>query len=182
VREHRRGHKMEIEFLVKLAQKGDKDAFHKLIELHKEELYKIAFSYMRNKEDALDVVGDTVFKAYLNIKKLKEPKYFRTWTVRILINNANNVLKKRKKELNILQIFRKHHSIEDKEQSIDLENAINSLDKKSRDIVILKYYNGFTLKEISEAMDCPLGTIKSNLSRSLKKLRIQLEEDGYEKL
>lgn len=52
---------------------------------------------MKNEEDALDVLQETIYKAYISIEKLKEPKYFKTWITRILINNALDVIKKEKR-------------------------------------------------------------------------------------
>lgn len=163
--------------LVMKAQKGDKEAFGKLIDIHKGDMYRIAFSYMRNKEEAMDIVGDAVYKGFIGIKKLKNGNYFKTWIIRILINTANSAIKKKNKERSLFGFFREAGEVKDHEMVMDLRDAIKSLDRKSKNIVILKYYNGFTLENISEILECPLGTVKSNLSRTLKKLKISLEDE-----
>ena len=80
--------------LVKRAIRGNPDAYGQLIAGQQEYLYKMAFLYMKNKEDALDLVGSTVLKGYQNIHRLKNPEWFRTWLTRILINLARDELKK----------------------------------------------------------------------------------------
>ncbi|MTK13271.1 MAG: RNA polymerase subunit sigma-70, partial [Clostridiaceae bacterium] len=83
--------------IVTKAQKGDDIAFSELINSCKEKLYKIAFAYLKNEEEALDIVSDTIYKAYMDINKLKNPQYFNTWITRIRINGAINRLKKNKR-------------------------------------------------------------------------------------
>ena len=70
------GCKVDTNVKIKLAQKGDDNAFYELISERKDQLYKTAFAYVKNKEEALDIVSDTVYKAYISIKNLKEPSFF----------------------------------------------------------------------------------------------------------
>jgi len=79
--------------LVEEAISGCKEAFSTLVDMNKEYLYKTAFLYMKNQEEALEVYQETVYKAYINLHKLKKPEFFKTWLTRILINNANDRLK-----------------------------------------------------------------------------------------
>ena len=88
---------MEIKDKVKKAISGDDEAFEYIINNCKERLYRTAFAYVKNEEQALDVVQETVYKAYVSIEKLKNPEYFNTWITRILINNALTVIKKNSK-------------------------------------------------------------------------------------
>ena len=84
------------ESLEKEAIKDDK-AFEKLIEHYKEYLYKTAYLYVKNGADALDIVGETIYKSFIGRKKFKDYSFFKTWITRILINNAIDLLKKKKK-------------------------------------------------------------------------------------
>ena len=77
--------------LVKRAQRGDTDAFIRLMEKHKLPLYKIAKSYLRNEEDIADVMQDTILSAYEHIKELRQVLYFKTWLTRILIDRKSVV-------------------------------------------------------------------------------------------
>ena len=83
--------------LVARAKKGDADAFQALIHEEKEKLYKMAYVYMRNEDDALEVFQETVYKAFESIATLKNNDYFSTWVTRILINTAIALLEKETK-------------------------------------------------------------------------------------
>lgn len=166
------------------AQKGDDVAFSKLIKGCKENLYKIAFAYLKNEEEALDIVSDTIYKAYMNINKLENPQYFNTWITRILINNAINRLKKN----NRIILIDEYEKIEgfntqlsdiefDVSRRVDLYSAIDQLNVKLKSIIILKYFQDMTISEISEVLKIPEGTIKVYLHRALKKLKIELKEE-----
>ncbi|MFR3566917.1 MAG: sigma factor [Paraclostridium sordellii] len=85
------------ETLIKQSQWGNDDAFEKLIDRYEGYLYKMAFLYVKNEQDAMDIYQETVLKAYLNITKLKDRKAFKTWITKILVNNVytkNNQAKK----------------------------------------------------------------------------------------
>jgi RNA polymerase sigma-70 factor, ECF subfamily len=88
---------MDTAELVRMAQKGNHQAFCQLVDEKKESLYRIAYSYVKNKEDALDIVSETVYKALISIERLKNPQHFHTWFTRILINCAINHIQKNKK-------------------------------------------------------------------------------------
>lgn len=87
--------------LVYAAVAGDEDAFEGLIIHESDKLYRIAYLHMQNKEDALDVVQEATFKAFLSIKQLKEPAYFSTWLVKILIHTAYKMLEKQKRTVQL---------------------------------------------------------------------------------
>jgi RNA polymerase sigma-70 factor (ECF subfamily) len=173
----------DIDTVIK-AQKGDDIAFSELIKCHKENLYKVAFAYLKNEEEALDIVSDTIYKVYMDIDKLKNPQFFNTWITRILINKAINRLKKNKRII-LVDEYEKIDNLNynssdigtDVPKCIDLYNAIDSLNVKSRTIIILKYFQDMTISEISKVLEVPEGTVKVYIHRSLKKLKIQLKEE-----
>ena len=74
---------MMNEFLIRKAKKGDKDAFCRLMDEQVQCMYKVAFSYLKNDEDAADAIQDTILSCYENLKSLKQNKYFKTWMIRI---------------------------------------------------------------------------------------------------
>lgn len=88
---------MALVEVVKKAIKGDKESFSMLIQERKEQIYKIAYSYVNNVDDALDIVQDVIYKALISIKDLKQPEYFNTWIIRITINYSINHLRKYKR-------------------------------------------------------------------------------------
>lgn len=169
---------MEINDLVKSAVNGNDDAFYQLVSCKKDMLYRTAFSYVKNKEDALDIVSETAYRAYISLKKIKEPKYFYTYLQRILINTAIDFLRKKKDTAEL-----KEDMLEDKAESesyIDLRNSLDSLSGDYKAIIIMKYFQDFTLKEVAEVLGCPLGTVKSKLHKALSILKLDLEEGYYE--
>ncbi len=168
---------MEFKENVKKAIKGNKDSFTIIIQSRKEKLYRIAYSYVRNQEDALDIVQETVYKAFISINTLKNPEYFDTWIVRILINNSINYMKQNKKVLYLEdEKFTKAESYNSVEY-LDLHDALNKLDDKLKTIIILKYFEDLTIREIADILGEPINTVKTNLYRTLKKLKISIGEE-----
>lgn len=163
------------------ARSGDDNAFTDLISERKEMLYRIAFTYVKNKEDALDIVGETIYKAYISMKKLKEPQFFYTWLTRILINCAMDHIRKHKRIVPIENEIAGYEALNgrDSVELLDLYNAVDRLEPKYKTIVILKYFQDFTLVQISEVLECPVGTVKTHLHKALKELRFELKEDCY---
>ena len=82
--------------LVKKAMRGSPKAFGDLIEAQQEYLYRMAYLYVRQEADALDVVQESILKAYKSLKTLREPEYFRTWLTKIVINTAQDRRRRRK--------------------------------------------------------------------------------------
>ncbi|WP_079708038.1 sigma-70 family RNA polymerase sigma factor [Paraliobacillus ryukyuensis] len=170
---------MEHLKLIKKAKAGDKKAFEKLLSLHSDRLYRTAFIYTGNREDALDTVQETAYKAFLAIKQLKENKYFLTWLTRILINSAYDLRKKQKKDVPFEYISdlpsNKNERID---EHIDLVRAINELKDNQRDAIILFYYHDLPIKEVSEIMNIPENTVKTNLQRGKKQLKNTMKGAG----
>ncbi|WP_353957862.1 sigma-70 family RNA polymerase sigma factor [Lysinibacillus sp. G4S2] len=169
--------------LVKKAQKGSDKAFLKLFQAYEADIYRMAFIYVKNQEDALDIVQEVAFKSFDKITTLKEPAYFKTWLIKITISCALNYLKRHQKvvpmKTEMLDVV--PTTVKDPTISILLYQMLNELSDEEKGIVILKYYEGYSFKEISELLHIPLGTAKSVLYRALQKLRLQVEEvDFYE--
>lgn len=171
-----------MEELVKKAKAGSSEAYYQLFQDVERDIYKMAFIYVNNKEDALDIVQETAYRSFKTIHTLKEPNYFKTWIIRITINSSLDLLRKNKFILPIKEEQYKQYS-PDREQdlplSITLNDLINKLDENEKSMVILKYYQEFTFKESAELLDIPLGTAKSILYRALAKLRQDLEKEDF---
>ncbi len=173
---------------VRRARQGDSDAFLELIQERKDDIYKLAYTYVKNQEDALAIVHDVVYKVYISLKKLKNPDVFNTWLIRIIVNNSIDYLKKRKRissiEINydkletLEQIADHSRDYENLVASIDLFSAIDKLSLEQRTIVILKYFQDLTLSQVAEILVCPIGTIKTRLNKALVCLRQEMKE-GY---
>lgn len=165
---------MEIKDKVKKAIRGDDEAFEYIVNNCKERLYRTAFAYVKNEEQALDVVQETVYKAYVSIEKLKNPEYFNTWITRILINNALTVIKKNSKVVYLDNNELINNIIANEansDEKIYIWQALEQLELKHREVIILKYFDDLTVTEIARVLDCPVGTVKTYLNKGLKKLR-----------
>lgn len=168
---------MEIEQLVRKAIKGDDDSFLQLIQLFKIDLYKTALSFLRNEQDALEAIQEVTYRAYKGIRTVKEPSYFKTWVIRIMINYCNDQLKKEKRILLGDELL-KSHGVSENHSRLEIKDAMLSLDERSREILTLKYFHDLKIKDIADSMQCPEGTVKTWLNKALKALREKLEEKG----
>lgn len=166
------------------AKKGDDKAFGEIINQCKDNLYKVAYAYLKNEDEALEVVGETVYKAYMSIEKLKKPELFNTWIMKITINICINKIKKDSKIIYIDEYAKVESFNEDYEdieinisRNLDLYKAIDTLDEKFKSIVILRYFQDMKLSDIAEVLEMPEGTVKVYLKRALKKLENELREE-----
>lgn len=163
--------------LIKKAQKGNVLAFEKLMLMYQERLYKTAFLYTRNKEDSLDAVQETVFKAFKHLSGLKEPAYFSSWLTRILINT---LFAMKKKQQDVVSFEQQHESVECNDflvDKLDLKHALDVLDEQYQVVIQLFYFQDYSISMISQQMGMPEGTIKTHLYRARKLLKQTLEKE-----
>lgn len=157
-----------------MKQKIEAEAERLLLEGY-EKYYRLAYSYVKNEQDALDVVQESAYRAIRDCGKLKEGKYLSTWIYRIVINASIDFLRKEKREgmsLDEVEIPYEDHYRED-----DPLELLSALEEKDRAIVILKYFEGWKLEEIAQVLEMNLNTVKARLYRALKKLKIALEPE-----
>lgn len=166
-----------IEALIKKAVHGDDEAFIKLIQQYKIDLYKTALSFLRNEEESLEAVQEVTYRAYKKIKTVREPAYFKTWLIRIMINYCNDQLKKQKRFIMNEEIVSLQGTAEN-HLGMELKDAMRGLDERSREILTLKYFHDMKIKEIADTLNCPEGTVKTWLNKALKALREKLEGNG----
>lgn len=158
-----------------MTERADEKIQQVLLECY-EKYYRLAYSYMGNQEDALDVVQESAYKAIRDSKKVENENYISTWIYRIVVNTAIDMLRKRKKEEINTQIEDYEMPVEDTYSDPDLAVALNRLKAEERLVITLRYFEELSLEEISDIAGEPLSTIKSRLYRALKKLRVDLEE------
>ncbi len=138
----------------------------------------MAYVYVKNKDDALDVVQEVAYQSFKKINTLKKPEYFKTWLMKITMNCARNVVRKNKKVVHLKSEYEEFIGTENEDipLSITLQDLIEALEEDEKSIVLLRFYHNHTFKEISEVLEIPLGTAKSVLYRALDKLRKQFKE------
>ena len=168
---------------MKKAQKGNDKAFLKLFQQYEVDIYRMAYVYVKNQEDALDIVQEVAYQSFKKIHTLRSPEYFKTWLMKITMNIAMNVIRENKKVIHLKPEYEEFIGIENEDMSlsISLRTLIEELDEDEKSIVLLRFYQDYTFKEISEILEIPLGTAKSILYRAINKLRKQYkEDDSYE--
>lgn len=138
----------------------------------------MAYVYVKNKDDALDVVQEVAYQSFKKINTLKSPEYFKTWLMRITMNSATNVIRKNKKVIHLRPEYEEFIGIENEDisLSISLQTLIEALEEDEKSVVLLRFYQDYTFREISEILEIPLGTAKSILYRAIHKLRKQFKE------
>ncbi|MFC0215623.1 sigma-70 family RNA polymerase sigma factor [Paenibacillus chartarius] len=172
---------MTIEEQVRAAQLGDDEAFHALISMDRERLYRIAYAYLRNEIEALEALQETTCRAYMKLRKLKEPRYFHTWLIRILINYCIDEQKRCRKTMPLTHPAEQPvHETPALDAKLDMELAIERLPPKYRHVIILKYYQDMTLTDIAELLEKPEGTVKTWLHKALKQLKGDFGKEEYE--
>ncbi len=169
---------MKASELVHSAQRGDAEAFGELMKACQEKCYRIAYSYVKNREDALDVVGESVCKAYVNLRTLKNPEYFNTWLIRIVINEAVNHVNKSRRVARTASVNRApvQQDVTQAIEAIDLHEAMHCLNQNQKTVIILKYFEDLPLTQIADIMQRPVGTVKTYLHGALQALRLEVKE------
>ena len=161
--------------LVRLAKKGDKPAFDEIIRLCVPDMFRIAMSILNNKDDADDAVCDTVVKAYENIHKLNDCKFFKTWIIRMVINQTNDVYKKRNKIVYLYDVTNEPQYEDEYDFGNDeLKNAVANLSLEYRTVITLYYFQDMKIKEIASVLQIPQGTVKWRLSKAKSLLKEKL--------
>jgi RNA polymerase sigma-70 factor, ECF subfamily len=139
-----------------------------------EKYYRLAYSYVKNEADAMDIVQEGAYKAILNSGQVKEISYINTWIYRIIINEALNYIKKFKKPYTELELV--STATLDTYEDFDLRKALETLKEPDKTIVKLRFFEDMPITEIAAVTDENVNTVKSRLYRSMKKLRILMEE------
>lgn len=141
-----------------------------------EKYYRVAYSYVKNEQDALDVVQDSAYKAIKNWRKVKEPQYIETWIYRIVTNTALNLLKKQKHissyEENLSSVPQKQDTFSQKYEVLAL---LDHLEETERTILILRFFEELKIDQIARIIHENPNTTKSKLYRALQKLKKQVD-------
>lgn len=139
---------------------------------------RLAYSYVRNPEDALDIVQDSILKAIASFDKLENAESIKTWFYRIVVNTSLNLLRKRKK-LEVLDDEDLVMSLPDPGndfKNLDLDQLLDALPPSYRIVVVLRYFEDLKLEDIAMILNENVSTVKTRLYTALKKLRIEMQD------
>lgn len=162
------------EELVSKAILGDEESLIVCLQSISDQLTWTAYSLLGDTEMAKDCIMETTLKVYKNIRKLNKPVFFKTWVIRILINECKNELKRQKRYLPLNEEIDIPVS---RELDFSYVNEIvDTLPFDLKQIIVMKFFDELNFREISEVIQTPESTVKSRYSLALKKLRVEMEK------
>lgn len=148
------------------------------IKENQEKMYKTAFTYVHDRDEALDIVQESIAKALQNINKLKYEEYVKTWFYRILINESLQHIKKNKRN-NLYEIENLENEIADYSEipieNIEIYKCINKLNEKIRTVIILRFFEDMKIEEIAYSTRTNENTVKSRLYKGIQELKKMVE-------
>lgn len=172
---------MDLE-TIKKAKQGFVNEIGTIILENMQTLYRVAFSILRTEDEINDAISNTTVIVFEKIHTLKNEEYFKTWLTRILINECYKIYNQNKKIIYLENYDQEKLTYNDTYVNDEIKNVIEKLDKDLKQIVILYYFEDFSVKEISKIIKIPEGTVKSRLSRARKELeKALLAEDQGER-
>ncbi|MGE8081044.1 sigma-70 family RNA polymerase sigma factor [Peribacillus loiseleuriae] len=143
----------------------------------KENYYRLAFSYVKNKEDALDIIQESIKKALISVDKINDSQSINSWFYKIIVHTALDFLRKQKKvtltDVETLEFFSQGQV--DDYQNVDLQKALDELPIKYKSIIILRYFEDLKIEEIAKILEENMNTIKTRLYKALELLRIKMD-------
>lgn len=159
---------------IKAAKRGDAQAFTSLFREHEKLIYRIAFTYLSNEQDALDAVQETAYSSYKNIRSLREPASFKAWLCRIAANCSLDLLKSRRGYVELDALLEMADPYSGREFSqVEFLDLLDTLSGKEKDILLSKLYFDFTFEMIARHKKLPVNTVKTTYYRAIEKLRIK---------
>jgi RNA polymerase sigma-70 factor (ECF subfamily) len=176
--------------MVRLAR-GDREALEPLMERHYRRIYRVALSYLRDVDDALDAVQETFVKAFRNAHRWDPASEVAPWLVRIAVNDSIDRYRRGRRRLareEPLETAGGDHewrmaagdpsaerAVFGREVAERVATALKGLPAKQREVFVLRHYDEMSLEEIARTLGMSLGTVKSSLHRAVHRLRADLE-------
>jgi RNA polymerase sigma-70 factor (ECF subfamily) len=180
VRSSKSFHDMTEDQLLELVRKGQSEAYGEVFTRHREKAFALAFQYLRNYEDAKDVIQDAFIKAYRKFSRFDLSRKFGPWLLTIVRNQCIDAIRKKKRaatqELSPILPDRSAVRADKAVLRKEVWAALQQLSPEHREIIFLKDYQGHSYVEIAEILSIPLGTVMSRLHHARRNLAGQLKE------
>ena len=170
---------MDLE-TVRKAKQGYVNEIGQIITENMQSLYRVACTILKTEDEIYDAISGTTVIVFEKIHTLKNEEYLKTWLTRILINECYKIYNQNKKIIHLEEYNQEKLSYNDTYADIETRNLIKKLDRELREIVVLYYFEDFSVKEIAKILKIPEGTVKSRLSRARKKLEEKLLKENQE--
>lgn len=153
----------------------DKQTFTTQTAQMERSLYRVARGYLTNVTDCADAVQEALLKAWEHRDALREPLYFRTWLTRILINECQSILRRRRRTQAVDPCALPEPAATGAPPS--LADALQALEPRDRAPLVLFYLEGYSIGELAQLLHVPQGTVKCRLHRARQKLRTIMQEE-----
>lgn len=164
---------------------GDKETFILLIDSIENDLYNIAKNKVDDYNDIDDILQETVIKIYENFGSLKHKEFFKTWSIKILLNECKKIQKSKKRDKQLIDkiidkdtIAKNDCSIINLENDLCFKELLMNLSNIEQNIFIFHYQCKYSTKEISKILDINENTVKSKLKRSKEKIKAKYMKGG----
>ncbi len=170
----------QIEFLVDRVKNGDREAFMKIVAAYQQKIFVLAYSMVRDREDALDLVQEVFIRLYEKIRSYRAGENFQAWLLQIARNLSIDFLRRnkarRKDSLDGLDLDRADLAAEQEDQDRFqtrefIHRAVLALPEKQRLVFILHHFDELKYEEIAERLGIALGTVKSLHFKAIRNLR-----------
>lgn len=170
---------MDVPKEVRRAQRGNVQAFENLIQAHKVVMYQVSKTILTRDADCRDAMQESILKAFEKIKTLRDPIFFKTWLLRIVINECN-LIHRQNKKVTDLGDFNVPTTYEDGYERIELEQLLETLPREDRRLLELYHINDISIKDLAEIYQKSENTIKTRLRRARENARHILgKQEGY---
>jgi len=159
--------------------KGNSNLEKELVDFimnNKDDFYRLAYGYVKNSSDAIDILQDSIQKAISSKNNLKKEQSLKSWFYRIVINTSLDFLRKQKRVVVVDEETIQSYSsgINDHYTNIDLERSLEALPPKYKSVIILRYFEDLKIEEVAEILQESPNTIKTRLYKALELLRIKM--------
>ncbi len=138
--------------------------------------FAVSYLILGNSTDCEDAVGQAVLQAYESRGKLRKRESFRAWFLKILRNEAYGILRRQRRVQPVDELPEQSAPQEDTDERLDLQSAMMELDADQRTALLLQQ-EGYSMEEIAQTLDAPVGTVKSRIYRAKSTLRTILQEN-----
>lgn len=180
-----------LDELIQLAQTGDLEALEEIIKRQQKNVFATLYYLNAKPDEIMDLTQEVLFKVAKNIKKLKNPRTFKSWLNQIIINQFYDTLRKKQKSVKKVCLdapgedkcefeipdfaSNPYQKVVDKELEGAIKNSIHKLPDPFRAAIIMRELQGLSYEEIAQATNCNIGTVKSRIARARLKLQEYLK-------
>lgn len=171
--------------LLKQARKGNKESFEEIVNRVYKKLYVIAKARLMDEQEAQEAVWDSILTAYNKLWSLRDVNKFNSWITKVVINNCNSVIRKRKiREVafeyeSVAENISLNNEYVDIEDNMDFFELLSELSNDERTIVAMYYSEEYTTKEISEVLKINESTVRSKIKRAKEKIKRKYDRSSY---